>query len=64
MEINEWELLFQLYPTNELLINDLDMLGLCGFDDNHNWNHTTIPLDLQNNAIQFIENSHSIQQIL
>ncbi len=64
MEINEWELLSQLHPTNELLINDLDMLGLRGFDDTHNWNHTTIPLDLQNSAIQFIENSCSIHHIL
>ena len=64
MEINEWELLSQLHPTNELFINDLDMLGLRGFDDTHNWNHTTIPLDLQNNAIQFIENSCSIHRIL
>lgn len=36
MEINEWELLSQLHPTNELLINDLDMLGLRVFDDTHN----------------------------
>ena len=36
MEINEWELISQLYPTNEFLINDLDMLGLHGFDENHN----------------------------
>jgi len=64
MEINEWELLYQLHPTDELLINDLDMLGLRGFDDTHNWNHTTIPLDLQNNTIQFIENSRSIHHIL
>jgi len=64
MEINEWELLSQLHPTNELFINDLDMLGLRGFDDTHNWNHTTIPLDLQNNATQFIENNYSIHRIL
>jgi len=40
------------------------MLGLHGFDGTHNWNHTTIPLGLQNSSIQIIENSHSIHRIL
>ena len=47
MDLNEWELLSQLYPTDELLINDIQMLGLRGLDDSHNWNDTTIPLHLQ-----------------
>lgn len=64
MDLNEWELLSQLYPTDELLINDLQMLGLRGFDENHNWNHTAIPLHLQEIGPQFIENNHSVHRII
>lgn len=38
------------------------MLGLHDFD-NHNWTHTTIPFNLQEIGIQFIENNHFIHHI-
>ena len=64
MDLNEWELLSQLYPTDELLINEIQMLGLRGFDDNHNWNDATIPLHLQEIGAHFIENNHSLHHII
>lgn len=44
-------------------IDDIDMLGHCDFDSNHNWAHTTIPLPLQEIAIRFIDFSRSSTQI-
>ena len=46
MQLDEWELLSQLHPTNDIQISDLDILGHHDFDKNHNWHDTTIPLIL------------------
>jgi hypothetical protein len=63
MDLDEWEMLSQLHPTNDIQISDLDMLGHHDFDNNHNWNTTSIPFNLQEIAIQFIENNHSHHQL-
>ena len=59
MQLDEWELLSQLHPTNDMQLSDLDNLGRCDFDKNHNWHDTTIPLDLQELSIDFIQNNRS-----
>ena len=45
--LDEWEILSQFHPTDDIQVNHLDMLGLCDFDKNHNWNYTIIPFNLQ-----------------
>ena len=57
MQLDEWELLSQLHPTNDMQISDLDILGHRDFEKNHNWDDTTIPLILQELAIEFIQNN-------
>jgi hypothetical protein len=51
MDLDEWEILSQLHPTNNIQISDLDMLGHHDFDNNHNWNTTSIPFNLQEISI-------------
>ena len=64
MQLDEWELLSQLHPANDMQISDLDILGRCDLDKNHNWHDTTIPLHLQELAIDFIQNNHSDHHLL
>ena len=59
MQLDEWELLSQLHPTNDMQVSDLDILGRRDFDKNHNWHDTTTPLHLQELAIDFIQNNRS-----
>ena len=59
MQLDEWELLSQLHPTNDIQISDLDILGRHDFDKNHNWHDTTIPLIYLELAINFIQNNRS-----
>lgn len=61
--LDEWEMLSQIHPTNDIQVNHLDMLGLLDFDKNHNWNDTIIPFNLQEIAIPFITNNCSNQHL-
>ena len=53
--MDEWELLSQMRPGNNIHIDDLEMLGHRDFDKNHNWTHKNITTDLHHIATSFID---------
>ena len=60
--MDEWELLSQMRPSNNIQVNDLEMLGHREFDKNHNWSHNNIPTHLHVTTTSFIDlNRLSIQ---
>ena len=60
--MDEWELLSQMRPGNNIKVNDLEMLGHREFDKNHNWSHNNICTELHETVTSFIEVNHlSIQ---
>ena len=53
--MDEWEILSQIRSDNNIHIDDLEMLGHCDFDKNHNWTHENIPTHLHETMISFID---------
>lgn len=40
MDMDEWQFLSQLHPTNNILFDELELLGHRDFNANHNWAHS------------------------
>lgn len=59
MDMDEWKFLSQLHPSNDILLDNLDMLGHHNFDANHNWVYSLIASNLQEIAIFFVVFNHS-----
>ena len=53
--MDEWELLSQMRPGNNIKVNHLENLGHHEFDKNHNWSHNNICTQLHETATSFIE---------
>ena len=60
--MDEWELVSQMPPGNNIQFDHLEMLGHHEFDKNHNWSNNNIPTHLHETTTSFIELNHlSIQ---
>lgn len=47
IELDEWEFLSQLHPSNTIELSDLNILGHCNFGKNLNWSYTFILVHMQ-----------------
>ena len=53
--MDEWELLSEMRPGNNIEVNDLEMLGHREFDKSHNWSHSNICTKLHETTTSFID---------
>ena len=53
--MDEWELLSQMRPGNNIQIDDLEMLGHRDFEKNHYWTHNNITTHFHETTTSFID---------